>query len=187
VSTGDDDPGLEPEPRLVLSAGLVVYGAMGVAALVWLWWRDRLVTLPEQAVGHHGPFLASAVGLVTGLVGAAAMAWAVRRQPALRQMSSLVQRLFARTGESVGIAFVLIAALAEELFFRLAVQDAFGLLGSVAIYVLLNSSLGGVWLVFCALHALVLGTIVQQGFGLLGSTTAHAILNYLSLRRIRNP
>lgn len=183
------DPELppEPEPGLLLATGVVLYGAMAVAALVWLWWRDRLDALPQQAIGRHGPLLASGVGLVAGVVAAAATAWATPRIERLRDVMSTAQRLFAKTGEGVGIAFVLIAAIAEELFFRLAVQDAFGLFGSVAAYTLLHMTVGGMrWLYLPVLHALLLGGIVQSGFGLLGSTTAHAILNHLSLRRIQS-
>jgi len=40
---GPDGPdgGPEPEPGLVLATGTLVYGAMGAAALLWLWARDR--------------------------------------------------------------------------------------------------------------------------------------------------
>ena len=177
----------DPDPGMVLAAGVVIYGAMGTAALVWLWLRDRLGELPARAVGEHGPWAASGVGLVVGIAGAWILSLIMRRVDGLQEVASAAQRLFASTGERIGIGFVLISAVAEELFFRLAVQDALGLLGSVAIYVLLNSSVGGLrWMTFTIFHALVLGLIVQLGFGLLGSTTAHAILNYLSLRRIQD-
>ena len=79
-----------------------------------------------------------------------------------------------------------VSMIGEELFFRLAVQDAFGLPGSVAAYVLVNSSVGGVrWLPYLLVHAAVLGLLVQQGFGLLGSTVANAIMNHLNLWRLR--
>ena len=174
----------EPEPGMVLAAGVVIYGAMGTTALFWLWMRDRMDALPSASVGDFGPWVSSFVGLVVGLIGAGVLGWALRRYVGLQEVASVAQRLFSTAGERIGIAFVLISAVAEELFFRLAVQDAFGLLGSVAFYVLLNSSVGGLrWLAFTFSHALVLGLIVHLGFGLLGSTTAHAILNYLSLRR----
>ncbi|MEZ6036926.1 MAG: hypothetical protein R3F29_05565 [Planctomycetota bacterium] len=180
----DDDPG----PGFVLAAGVVVYALMGAFALFWLWTRDRLWALPEQAVGRHGPFAASGVGLAVGLISAALLAWAMRRFVSVRELMSMAHKLFAKAGEATGLAFVLVAAVSEELFFRLAVQDALGLTGSVAGYVLLNSSVAGLrWLPITVLHALALGLIVDQGFGLLGSTTAHAVMNYLSLKRIQDP
>lgn len=184
-----DEPDPEGEegsdPAIVLATGTLVYGAMGAAALLWLSARDRLGALSEQAVGEHGPLAASAVGLGVGLIGAWILSQATKRFESLKDVASAAHRLFARASDGVAIAFVLISAIAEELFFRLAVQDLFGLFGSVAVYVLLNSSVGGLrWLAFTFLHAMVLGLIVHLGFGLLGSTTAHAVINYLSLRRV---
>jgi hypothetical protein len=56
-----------PEPRFVLGAGSLVYVLLAAAALVWLWWRQRLDVLPARAIGDHGPWLASAVGLGAGI------------------------------------------------------------------------------------------------------------------------
>lgn len=182
---GEQSP--EPDPGLVLATGTIVYGAMGAAALLWLWSRDRSEALQEQAIGEYGPLVSSSVGLGVGLIGAWILSQAIKRFASLKDVASAAHRLFARASDGVAIAFVLISAIAEELFFRLAVQDLFGLFGSVAVYVLLNSSVGGLrWLAFTFVHALVLGLIVHLGFGLLGSTTAHAVLNYLSLRRIQD-
>lgn len=186
---GNEPEGPEPdlEPATVLAAGTVIYGGMGAVALVWLWSRDRMGALGEYSVGDYGPFASSGVGLVVGIIGAGVLTALTKRFESLQEVASAAQRVFARAGEGIGIAFVLISAIAEELFFRLAVQDVFGLIGSVACYVLLNSSVGGArWLLFTFAHALSLGLIVHLGFGLLGSTTAHAILNYLSLRRIQD-
>lgn len=183
-----DRDGDDPAPGFVLAAGVVIYAVMGSMALFWLWLRDRLEVLPEQAVGRHGPFAASAVGLAVGLVSAALLAWAMRRFVGVRALMAMAHKLFTGSGEGIGLAFILVAAISEELFFRLAVQDALGLVGSVAGYVLLNSSVAGLrWLPITVLHALLLGLIVETGFGLLGSTTAHAVMNYLSLKRIQDP
>lgn len=183
----EGEQGPEPEPGLVLATGTIVYGAMGTAALLWLWARDRSDALAEQAIGDYGPLASSGVGLGVGLIGAWLMSQAIKRFASLKDVASAAHRLFARASDGVAIAFVLISAIAEELFFRLAVQDLFGLFGAVAVYVLVNSSVGGLrWLAFTFAHAMVLGLIVHFGFGLLGSTTAHAVLNYLSLRRIQD-
>jgi hypothetical protein len=169
-----------------LGGVLALYGAMAVAALAWLWARDRLEALPLAAIGQHGPWLASALGLGAGWLAAACLAFVAARVEPLRAHEALLRGALGRLGEGASIALVLAVAIGEELFFRLAVQDCFGLAGSVAFYVLLHIGIGGLWWVpVTLLHALALGLIVQQGFGLLGSATANAILNHLSLRRIR--
>ena len=183
----DPKDGSDAEPILVLVTGAVIYGLMAAGALFWLWSRDRLDALPAKAIGDYGPLAASGVGLAVGVVAAWILNRSLKRFAGLKEIASEAQRLFARAGDGTAITFVLISAIAEELFFRLAVQDLFGLFGAVAVYVLLNSSVGGWrWVVFTFFHSLVLGLIVHLGFGLLGSTTAHAILNYLSLRRVQD-
>ncbi|MEO6595286.1 MAG: CPBP family glutamic-type intramembrane protease [Planctomycetota bacterium] len=182
MSAHEESP--EPEPGLTFAAGSLLYGMVVAFALGWLWWRDRLGALPAAALGQHGPWAASGIGLAVGCLGAWLLGFLARRLTSLKY-EALARQVFGRMGEVPTLAFVLVGAVAEELFFRLAVQDALGLLGSVALCVLLHSSIAGLWLIpFALLHALALGLIVQQGFGLLGSTTAHSILNYLSLRRM---
>ena len=181
-----DPEGEEPSTGLVLAAGSCVYGAMAAAALLWLWARGHAGVLSERSIGDYGPAAASAAGLGVGLLGAMALARSTRLLRGPEQLISAAQRLFAGASESHCVAFAVLSSVSEELFFRLAVQDQFGLLGSVAAYVLLNSKVGGVrWMLFTLVHATVLGLLVQQGLGLLGSTTAHAVLTYLCLRRLQ--
>ena len=48
------EPEEPPEPGMVLAAGVVIYGAMAGAALLWLWLRDRVDVLAERSIGEHG-------------------------------------------------------------------------------------------------------------------------------------
>lgn len=175
----------EPSPRTSLGTAAGLYVVMLGVAFLWLWGRGRQDEFARVAIGEHGPWIGSATGLVVGWLGARAMERFGRRSQRLQDVERLTADLFRRVGDMEAVLFLLVAAIAEEVFFRLAVQDAFGLAGSVATYVLVNSSVGGLGMVpFTALHALATGLLVQHGFGLLGATTAHAIMNYLSLRRV---
>ncbi len=186
MNAPDDQPATPPESRFLLAAGTILYGVMMLVALLWLWLRDRMEALPPAAVGTHGPWLASAIGLGVGWLGACALAIVNPRVARMRELEAVAKRSFQASGEMAAILFVTVGAIAEELFFRLAAQDAFGVTGSVAVAVLVNSYLAGWrWIPVSLLHALALSLIVQQGFGLLGSTTASAVMNYLNLRRIQ--
>jgi membrane protease YdiL (CAAX protease family) len=183
--------GTEPEPAMdprqsVAAAGCLYAGLLAVA-VVWLWWRDRMSLLQTEAVGHHGVVLASLAGLLTGLAGTGIFLL-VRRAGLASNVEAQVRSVFAPIGASSTLAIVLFGAVSEEVFFRLAVQDAFGLVGSVAICALVSTcTVGLAWLPFLVLHATALGLLMHHGFGLLGTTTANAILNHLCLRRILNP
>ena len=183
---GQPAAGDEPEPRFVLGVGLAVYVLLAAAAMGWLWWRQRLDTVVTRAIGDHGPWLAAGTGLCAGIVLVRAFALTCARSPRGREYEALIRRTFAGTGDTAVALFVLVSATAEELFFRLAVQDAIGVVGTVAIATAVNSCVGGWrWLPFAVVHALSLGAIVHFGLGLLGSTTANAVSNYLNLRRIQ--
>jgi membrane protease YdiL (CAAX protease family) len=176
----------QPLPQQVLTAGLTIYVGMAAVALGWLMARDRLDQLPLQAFGRHGPWVAAGVGLAAGLLLASGLAWSSSRLPALRELDAVMVRTFHASGDATTLVFVLAGAIAEELLFRLAMQDALGLFGAVALYSVMYSCIGG-WrlLLFTVPHALLLGMLMHFGFGLLGSTTANAIMNHLNLRRLR--
>ncbi len=178
------DPATPPDPRAALLGGGCFSSVLLAVSLGWLAWRDRLSMLPQQAIGQHGVLVGAAVGLAVGLAGATATAALSRRFAALREIEARAALPFADMPDAGLLAFVLVGAVAEEIFFRLAVQDAIGLAGSVAVYVLLSISAGRALLLPAAAHALCLGALVHFGFGLFASSTAHAVLNYLSLRRI---
>lgn len=186
TSPHDTDPG-DASPRAIVTAGGCLYFALLTAGLAWLVWRERLAALPERAVGEFGVPVAAVAGLAVGLAGAAVFAVGVRRLPAVAPIVAEARRIFEPMGESAILVLVLLGAVAEEVFFRLAVQDRFGLTGSVAAYGLMSMcAMGWRWLPFALLHALALGALVRLGFGLLASATANAVMNYLCLRRMLN-
>lgn len=185
VTSADHEPA--PDPRQALLAAGCLYTLLLGVALAWLWSRDRLELVRTEAIGRHGPWWAAAAGLATGLAGTAVFL-AVRRSGLVRAVESQVRDVIAPLGDTPAFALVIAGAVAEEVFFRLAVQDAFGLPGAVAVCAVLGTcTIGWRLLPFTVLHATALGLLMQGGFGLLGTTTANAILNHLCLRRILAP
>lgn len=179
----DGDPMLEP--RSTALAGGCLYSLLLIASVVWLQLRDRIAVLRTAAIGDHGLPVALGAGLAVGLTGFGIFVLVQRRLPGDAPMVTQARRIFAPMGEAPVLTLVLLGAVAEEMFFRLAVQDQFGLTGSVAAYSLLSTCAMGLrWLPFAVLLGLVLGSLVWFGFGLLASTTANAIMNYLCLRRM---
>ncbi|MCR9244510.1 MAG: hypothetical protein NXI31_05720 [bacterium] len=187
-SPGDGQEELPPDPRLVTAAGGCLYFLLLLAGLVWLWWRDRLELLPELAIGERGLAAALVGGVVVALLGLAIFSILLRRLQVAGELAAQARRMFLPMGDLSVVLLVLIGAVAEEVFFRLAVQDQFGLAGSVAAYgVMSMCGLGVRWLPFALLHALALGGLVASGFGLLASAAANAVTNYLCLRRMLVP
>jgi membrane protease YdiL (CAAX protease family) len=181
-----------PPPAHEGRAAMLYAGCLWVlllaGALLWLWARDRLPELQKQALGEHGLWASASAGLAVGLGGALAFARAARSFAAMRAMERRIAGILGPMAESQVLALALGSAVAEEIFFRLAVQDAIGLAGAVACYALMNTG-PGFWafLPVALVSGLAFGLLVQNGFGLLSATAAHALINYLSLRRILLP
>jgi hypothetical protein len=179
------EPAERPTPASVLFAAGVVYTAMAAAALLWLWGRDRLQQLPLRAVGDYGLPAAAGLGLATGVGAALLLALASRRSAGLARCEGRIAAMLGPLSEGQVVALATTAAIAEELFFRLAVLDAIGPLLAVACYAALNTGPGfWPWLPVAMLFAGAATALMQAGFGLLSATTAHALVNYLVLRRI---
>lgn len=177
-------PGSPEDPRATMLGVGCAYTILLLVALGWLGLRGRWSALAATAIGTHGVLASGAVGLAVGVIGHCMLATVSRRAPAIAELEERAHELLVGMTQAAAFSFVLTAALIEELFFRLAVQDAFGLAGSVAAYVLLSMSAGRSVLLLAAAHALCMGGLVELGFGLYASTTAHAVINYLSLRRM---
>lgn len=174
-----------PPAQRTLAAGGCLYFVMLIAALAWIGLRGRMAVLPELAIGERGIWVSAGAGLATGLGLAALLQLAGMSSTAVRRCE---QRILALLGplEDGGILLLsLLAALAEELFFRLAVQDAFGAPVAVALYVALNTGPGyWAWAPIALVAGVAFSALVATGFGLLSATVAHAVMNYLAMRRI---
>jgi membrane protease YdiL (CAAX protease family) len=177
--------GTRPPAGAVLSFAGCLYFAMIGAGALWLWQRERLAALPQAALGEHGLWVAAASGLSAGLLGSAVLALASRANAGVRACEQRIGAVLGTLRDAGLIALSMLSAVAEEFFFRLAVQDALGLPIAVALYVVLNTGPGfWSWAPVALGFGLLFGAMVDSGLGLLAATVAHAVVNYLSLRRI---
>lgn len=185
---GEIEPPARPGPpptRTALAFAGCLYLAMLLVALLWLWQRDRLAALPHSALGEHGLWAAAGSGLLAGLLGAATLAGIARRSGAVRGCEQRIAAVLGHLDDRVVLLLSVWSALAEEFFFRLAVQDALGWPTAVALYVVLNTGPGfWSWAPVALGYGLLFGSLVHHGLGLLSAAAAHAVVNYLSLRRI---
>lgn len=176
-----------PQPRL-LTGALVFYCLLVIAAWIWLGFRERREFVIAMALGDHGPIVGAMTGLAAGILMTMLLTVTAKWSPRIRSCEGRIREMLGQLDDHQVLMLSLISAVAEELFFRAAVQDAVGVPITVAIYVLLNSGRGMLcWLPVSAVSAAIFGGLVWSGAGLLAATTAHAIVNYLTLRRILSP
>ncbi|MDY0059330.1 MAG: CPBP family intramembrane glutamic endopeptidase [Myxococcota bacterium] len=170
--------------RLPLIAGF--YGVLAAVAGIW----SHLGAHPGllvQGPGTLGPEAAAALGLGGGLAFVGLSVLLVGRVRWLR-------RLTVRMGELLGpldggTIFLLagFSALGEELFFRGAMQSAWGLLPTALVFGLAHlgpERLFLPWTLVAGVLGLGLGLLTEVSGNLLGAVLAHFTINYFNLHLI---
>ena len=175
---------LEPGRLYRLAWGL--YMAMALGGILWIGARQGVIPLrlffdPQRwwldlALGI------GAGGLLLGIWKAAEIAF-----PLARQLESQLADLLGPLTPSEVMALALLSGVAEELFFRGAVQGAVGWIPASLLFALLHTGPGPafrLWAVFAALAGLLLGALMMWRGNLLGPILAHGLVNGVNLWRL---
>ena len=175
-----------PESGSVFRWAAVFYLILAVAGVVWLGFRHERIDLGLFVALEDWP-VDLALGLAAG--GLLAGGWEVARRllPQPRVIEEYFQKILGPLTASEALVLATLSALAEELFFRGAVQDAFGLLIAVSLFTLLHLGPGRefhLWTVFAAVAGLVLGGLMAWREALLAPIVAHAVVNGIGLLRL---
>lgn len=114
--------------------------------------------------------------------------WALRRWvAAARGLEAELARLVAPLAVAEAISLAVISAVAEELFFRGALQGAIGFLPAAVLFALLHAGPGKgfrVWTLFALAGGLALGAFVALRGALGGAIVAHLVVNGVNLVRL---
>lgn len=177
-------------PRSLVRPGLYFYGAMGIVALLW-----RMSTPGESILHPSVEAEARAWRLPAAIgVGAAAGLLAVGVSEALTRWTRLGRDLSELLAESIGplgradawlLAFA--SGLAEEMFFRGALQPKVGLVVASllfgAAHFLPRRELV-LWSLFAVLIGLGLGGLFEWTGQLAAPIAAHVLVNGINLPRL---
>ncbi|MEK7316004.1 MAG: CPBP family intramembrane glutamic endopeptidase, partial [Candidatus Eisenbacteria bacterium] len=164
----------------------IFYLVLAIAGLLWL-------GAQRGALGV-GLFVEPGtiwVDLGAGLALAAillALWWGMRRfMPSARALEGELAALVTPLTTSEALALALISAVAEELFFRGALQGAIGFLPAAVLFALLHGGPGRAfraWGLFALVGGLTLGLYVAEREALGGAILAHALVNGVNLLRL---
>jgi membrane protease YdiL (CAAX protease family) len=162
------------------------YLVLAVAGLLWVGaQRGRLGV--ELFVDPGGWWIDVASGLATGCA-LLALWWLLRRHvAAARELEADLARLLAPLTVSEAVALAVISAVAEELFFRGALQGALGYLPAAVLFALLHAGPGQsfrLWTLFALAGGLTLGALVAGRESLGGAILAHLLVNGVNLVRL---
>lgn len=175
---------LEPGRLYRLAWGL--YLGMALAGALWIGVRRGVIPL-ALFVDTREWWLDLLLGVAAALLLLGLWKGAERAFSLARELEGhLAQALGPLTPAEV-IALALLSGFAEELFFRGAVQEAFGLVPATILFALLHSGPGRalrLWTLFAAVAGLLFGLLMEWRGNLLGPMLAHALVNGVNLLRL---
>ena len=110
-----------------------------------------------------------------------------RRFSAARRFEELLRGVLGPLDTSQAVGLALLSGFAEELFFRGAVQDAWGFWIASALFAALHTGRDRglwVWTAFALIAGLLFGGLVLLAGNLLPAIVAHVLVNAINLRRL---
>ena len=190
-ATLEDDPDSEvepPPPYLFVRIGLVFYGLMALAAVVW---REGYLGQSIWQQAPAGPALIepgwplhAALGLGVGLVVALLSQWMTRATGWGDALGRGLAEAMGELGTADALLLAFASGLAEEMLFRGAVQPHWGLVATSLLF-------GAIhfvprremlpWTVFAVAAGFLLGWLYQLTGSLTAPVVAHIVINGLNL------
>lgn len=173
---------------------ILVYGLLACSAVVWGLWRGTpnlyfhphpLFVLPFPA----GTLVALAAGSGIGLVVASGTRFLVHRTVWARRLHVEFRELLGPVSPSAVAFLALASGIAEELFFRGAMQPVFGYLVTSLLFGAVHigpSREFWPWTAWAGVMGFVFGGLYVATGELLAPIAAHVIINYENLHFINS-
>lgn len=180
----DRGEGLPPEQ--VVRTAWAFYLLLGLGGVAWVGMREGVIPLRlffDPATWWRD----LALGAGAGLALLAVWNLGARRLAAARELESRLGGLLGPLGRDDAWALAFLSGVAEELFFRGAVQGSWGFLWATVLFALLHSGPGrvfGLWTLFAAAAGALFGGLMLWTGNLLAPVVAHVLVNAVNLRRL---
>lgn len=171
--------------RRIVSA-FVVYGALAAIAVVWLLARDDAAApwMSASRTARLGLSLGLGVALAVSVI--ASTRWLVRRTGWARDLHVRFRGVLGPVSGFEIAVFAISSGVAEELFFRAALQPTVGYVTASVLFGLVH--FGGrrllPWTLWAAAMGFALGAVYALTGELVGCVVAHVWINYENLHFI---
>ncbi len=180
-------------PASLLRLAVGFYGSLLAVALAWAWLDGRSLLFASADAAQRGirPLADVGAGVAVGLaVVVLSDRFTRSTRTGERLARALAQILGRRTlGECVALA--LVSGIAEEAFFRGAMQPRLGLVATSLLFALAHFAPRRdllPWSAFSLAAGLVLGGLFDATGNLVAPVVAHAVVNAINLRLLsRDP
>jgi membrane protease YdiL (CAAX protease family) len=162
------------------------YLALALAATAWLGVRQGRIEL-SLFVNRLSWWKDLGIGVGIGMALVAAWRLAAQAFPAARTLETELAELLGPLKTSEIVALAALSGFSEELFFRGAVQGAWGWIPATLLFALLHTGPGWsykMWTAFAALAGLVLAGLMIWRGNLLAPAAAHMVVNGVNLGRL---
>ena len=164
----------------------IFYLVLALGGILWVGLREDHVGL-GLFVDLESWWIDLGLGLTAG--GLLILVWVLARQslPAARKLESELAELLGPLNTGEVLALALLSGFAEELFFRGAMQGAWGWLPATLLFALLHAGPGTayrIWTVFAAIAGLTLAGLMLWRGNLMAPVVAHVLVNGVNLDRL---
>jgi membrane protease YdiL (CAAX protease family) len=163
------------------------YLVLALGGVLWLGLRLGRIP-PELFVGGETWASETALGAVAGALLIGGWEAARRLSTAARELEARFADLLGPLSRGEALSLALISGVAEEIFFRGAVQGAWGWVPATVLFTLLHTGRGRpfhLWTAFAACAGLLLAGLMVWRASLLGPVVAHFVVNSFNLERVR--
>ena len=164
----------------------IFYLVLALAATLWLGFRRGRIGF-ELFFNPDTWWLDAGIGFSSGGLLIAVWLMARRVLPLARSLEVELAELLGplKTSEVIGLA--LLSGFSEELFFRGAMQGAWGWIPATVLFALLHAGPGPsyrIWTGFAAIAGLILAGLMIWRGNLLAPVIAHVVVNGVNLDRL---
>jgi membrane protease YdiL (CAAX protease family) len=182
----DPDP-QAPRPPPLVRLAVVFYGVLFAAALGWgaVAGRSLFYANAEAAAKGPVPVRDLGIGLLAGAIVILLSFELTRRTRWGESLARALAAVLGRLGWGQCILLAVLSGVAEEAFFRGAIQPHVGLLAASVIFGAAHFAPQRdlwPWTAFSLLAGLLLGVLFESTGNLIAPITAHALINAINLR-----
>ena len=175
------------EPGRLYRIGWVVYLLMAVAGILWIGFRlDGPIPL-GLFLDLDGWWLDLLLGIGSGLLLLGLWWMGERVSPLAKELEEQLAAVLGPLTTAEAVSLAVLSGFAEELFFRGAVQEQWGLLAATVLFAVLHTGPGRafrVWTLFAVVAGGLFGGLMEWRGNLLAPVVGHFVVNGVNLRRL---
>ncbi len=182
-------PAAPPEsvpPGQLYRIAWVFYLFLAIGGALWVGGQRGAIGI-ELFLDPRDWWLDLLLGLASGAALLGAWQLGLRLLPSARGLEEKLGELLAGVEQAELVALALLSGFAEELFFRGAMQQAWGWPVATLLFALLHVGPGAAfrsWTLFAALAGLLFAGLMLWRGNLLAPVVAHALVNAVNLGRL---